>query len=143
VNRIEHGAKLVEAAGRAMNELLTSVASVASLMGEIASAGREQSAGIEQINKAIAQMDQVVQMNASLVEEATAAASSMASQADELARSVARFRIEEGETPATPALASAPVAARVSRQRPAAIASPEQKRRALRPAGDEAEWQEF
>ena len=67
-------------------------------MGEIASASTEQTSGIEQINKAIAQMDHVVQMNASLVEQATAAAASMATQAGDLARSVARFRVT-GEEP--------------------------------------------
>ena len=76
---------------------------VASIMAEIAAAGNEQSSGIEQINKAITQMDTVVQMNASLVEEATAAATSMASQAEELARSVAQFRVEDDGTAAAAA----------------------------------------
>jgi hypothetical protein len=64
-------------------------------MTEIAAASHEQSSGIEQINKAITQMDTVVQMNASLVEEATAAATSMASQATGLAQAVSQFRVEE------------------------------------------------
>jgi X-X-X-Leu-X-X-Gly heptad repeat protein len=95
VGRIEVGAKLVGEAGRTMDALVSSVRQVATIMTEIASASREQSSGIEQINKAITQMDTVVQMNASLVEEATAAATSMASQATGLAHSVAQFRVND------------------------------------------------
>lgn len=95
VNRIEAGAKLVDQAGRTMDELVSSVRKVAEIMTEIASASHEQSSGIEQINKAITQMDTVVQMNASLVEEATAAATSMANQATALARSVAEFQVAD------------------------------------------------
>src|SRR5262249_30052615 len=76
VQRIGRGTEQVQNAGEKISALVDTVQSVASIMGEISAAGREQSSGIEQINKAIAQMDQVVQMNASLVEEATAAASS-------------------------------------------------------------------
>ena len=78
VTRVEAGARLVEQAGKTMEELVGSVRKVATIMTEIAAASDEQSSGIEQINKAITQMDTVVQMNASLVEEATAAATSMA-----------------------------------------------------------------
>jgi methyl-accepting chemotaxis protein len=108
VKGIEQGAKLVEGAGTSMEQLVKSVSTVATLMGEIASAGKEQSAGIEQINKAITQMDQVVQMNASLVEEATAAATSMASQAEDLARSVARFRVTDDAREASPGALEGP-----------------------------------
>jgi methyl-accepting chemotaxis protein len=95
VSRVEAGARLVGEAGKTMEELVASVRRVASIMTEIAAASHEQSSGIEQINKAITQMDTVVQMNASLVEEATAAATSMASQATGLAHSVAQFRVED------------------------------------------------
>jgi methyl-accepting chemotaxis protein len=95
VGRIEAGAKLVDQAGRTMEELVGSVRKVAEIMTEIASASNEQSSGIEQINKAITQMDTVVQMNASLVEEATAAATSMANQAKALAHSVAQFQVSD------------------------------------------------
>ena len=94
VGSTDNGARLVENARVNMDELLGTAKEVSQLMGEIAAAGEEQASGIDQINKAIAQMDQVVQMNASLVEEATAAAGSMASKAAELAQSVARFRTD-------------------------------------------------
>jgi methyl-accepting chemotaxis protein len=108
VNHVETSAKLVEQAGRTINDLVESVKRVADIMIEIASASRQQSAGIEQINKAIAQMDAVVQLNASLVEEATAAATSMANQATGLVHAVAQFHL--GDAPAaakaaTPAIA--------------------------------------
>jgi methyl-accepting chemotaxis protein len=95
VGRIETGARLVEQAGKTIEELVVSVRKVAEIMTEIASASHEQSSGIEQINKAITQMDTVVQMNASLVEEATAAATSMASQATGLAHAVAQFQVRD------------------------------------------------
>jgi methyl-accepting chemotaxis protein len=107
VSRVEAGARLVEQAGKTMEELVASVRKVAQIMTEIAAASHEQSSGIEQINKAITQMDTVVQMNASLVEEATAAATSMASQATGLAHSVAQFRVEESSLAAVAPLAHA------------------------------------
>jgi methyl-accepting chemotaxis protein len=96
VGRVEAGARFVEQAGNNIGELVASVRQVAEIMTQIASASREQSSGIEEINKAITQMDTVVQMNASLVEQATAAATSIAGQAQALARAVALFRLEEG-----------------------------------------------
>jgi methyl-accepting chemotaxis protein len=144
VGRIEDGARLVETAGRTMEELVVAVKSVAAIMGDIASASDEQSAGIEQINKAIAQMEHVVQMNASLVEEATAAAASMAGQAGELTRSVARFRVNESADEAQPSKPIAPqraarrIAPAASTQAPAASA-----RKALPAVGKDEEWQEF
>jgi methyl-accepting chemotaxis protein len=97
VTRVEAGARLVEQAGKTMEELVAAVRKVAQIVTEIAAASHEQSSGIEQINNAINQMDTVVQMNASLVEQATAAATSMAGQADGLARAVAQFRVEGSE----------------------------------------------
>jgi methyl-accepting chemotaxis protein len=113
VNRVAAGAKLVGEAGRTMDELVGAVRKVAELMSSIATASHDQSAGIEQINKSIAQMDAVVQMNASLVQETTSAASNMADQATGLAYSVAQFQLENETTvdllttdePKTPALA--------------------------------------
>jgi methyl-accepting chemotaxis protein len=103
VSRVESGARLVQQAGQTMDELVVSVRKVAAIMTEIASASHQQSSGIDQINKAITQMDHVVQMNASLVEQATAAATSMAEQATGLAQVVAQFRVEGSAAPAAPA----------------------------------------
>jgi methyl-accepting chemotaxis protein len=93
VQKVQAGAGLVDAAGHAMVEVVSSVRKVSDLIAEIAAASQEQSAGIEQVNTAITQMDQVVQQNASLVEEASAATESMKEQAGALLRSVSRFRL--------------------------------------------------
>jgi methyl-accepting chemotaxis protein len=79
---------------------------VTDIMGEIASASSEQSTGIEQVNVAVTQMDEVTQQNAALVEQATAAAQSMADQADSLKAAVSIFKVESRSQPA-----GAPVAA--------------------------------
>jgi methyl-accepting chemotaxis protein len=140
VGRVEAGAKLVQQAGTTMDELVTSVRKVAAIMTEIASASHEQSSGIDQINKAITQMDHVVQMNASIVEEATAAATSMAEQATGLAHAVAQFRVDEtGARPeAPPTLSAAFVPAVATEPRPAV---PARREPALADGSDD--WKEF
>ncbi|GAB6846291.1 MULTISPECIES: methyl-accepting chemotaxis protein [Paraburkholderia] len=97
--KVEQGATLVGDARRTMQDAMESVTRVTSIMSEIEAAALEQSDGIEQINKAIAQIDEVTQHNAALVEEAAAAAKSLESQADVLRDAVAVFRLAEGERP--------------------------------------------
>ncbi|HEX8403769.1 MAG TPA: methyl-accepting chemotaxis protein, partial [Duganella sp.] len=70
---------------------------VTQIVGEIALASREQSEGIDQVNQAIAQMDQVTQQNAALVEEAAAATQSLQDQAGELAQTVSIFKIGDDD----------------------------------------------
>jgi methyl-accepting chemotaxis protein len=77
-----------------MDEIVGSVRRVTDIMGEITAASQEQTSGIEQINQAITQMDQVTQQNAALVEEASAAAQSLQEQAGTLVASVSIFKIE-------------------------------------------------
>ncbi|MDB5898305.1 MAG: hypothetical protein JWP41_1907 [Ramlibacter sp.] len=109
VAQVEAGVGLVTAAGRTMEGIVGAVQQVSGLVTEIAGASREQSSGIDQVNVAVAQIDQAVQHNASLVEEAAAATESMNEQAASLLRSVARFRLEAGEAPASgPARAGGP-----------------------------------
>jgi methyl-accepting chemotaxis protein len=142
VARVEAGARLVQQAGQTMDELVTSVRKVAAIMTEIASASHEQSSGIDQINKAITQMDHMVQMNASLVEQATAAATSMAEQATGLAHAVAQFRVQEGAAPA--AMPRAPALAEAAAPAPAAtraVARVERREPVLSDAADD--WKEF
>ena len=78
-----------------MQEIVTSVKRVTDIMSEITAASQEQSAGIEQVNTAITQMDEVTQQNAALVEEAAAAAESMEEQAGNLMQAVAVFRMAQ------------------------------------------------
>jgi len=93
VDHVAAGAQLVETAGSTMRPIVTEIASVNHIMGEISAASREQAAGIEQVNQTIVQMDGTTQQNAALVEEASAAARSLEEQAGQQTVSVARFRL--------------------------------------------------
>ncbi len=99
VGKVDHGSKLVVAAGSTMEEVVNSVKRVTDIMAEITAASQEQSSGIEQVNQAVGQMDQVTQQNAALVEEAAAAAESLQDQASNLAKIVSVFRINGVNTP--------------------------------------------
>ena len=133
VDRVEAGSKLVDQAGKTMEDVVTSIKRVARIMADISSASREQSAGIEQVSLAVSQMDEVTQQNAALVEEAAAAAESLEEQAFSLAQAVAVFRVD-GSGVATPRVAAAvPKADRRGGHKP---------RQAL-PASLDDEWEEF
>ena len=98
VDKVEAGTRLVDAAGQTMGEIVESVKKVSDLIAEIAAASHEQSSGIAQVNTAVTQMDQVVQQNATLVEEATAATESMKDQAGSLLQMVSRFKLGEQQS---------------------------------------------
>jgi methyl-accepting chemotaxis protein len=93
VQKVASGSMLVNQAGVTMNDIVAGVARVTDIMSEITAASSEQSAGIEQVNTAVVQMDQVTQQNAALVEEAAAAAAALREQADALAQLVGVFRL--------------------------------------------------
>ncbi|WP_144641667.1 methyl-accepting chemotaxis protein [Bordetella genomosp. 13] len=97
VSKVDVGSQQVERAGATMQEMLGSSQRVTDIMGEISAASEEQSSGIDQVNRAVSQMDEVTQQNAALVEEAAAAAGSLQEQAQRLAEAVAVFRINAGE----------------------------------------------
>lgn len=93
--KVAEGGALAHDAGQTMSELTQAVERVADIMGEIAAASTEQSKGIEQVNQSVAQMDEVTQQNAALVEEAAAASASLEDQGRALTESVALFRFEQ------------------------------------------------
>jgi methyl-accepting chemotaxis protein len=95
VEKVEAGAKLVGDAGTAMEDIVSQVRHVAELIGGISSAATEQTTGIGQVNDAVAQLDQVTQQNAALVEESAAAAESLKQQAARLAETVSVFRLAQ------------------------------------------------
>ncbi|XYJ09245.1 methyl-accepting chemotaxis protein [Telluria sp. B2] len=133
VEKVHHGAALVDQAGATMTEIVHSVSRVTDIMAEISAASQEQTAGIEQVNAAIAQMDQTTQQNAALVEEASAAAQSLQQEATTLARTVGAFRIAEAPLHAA---APAPKMAAPRLARPAARpAAAKPAARAAKPAG--------
>jgi methyl-accepting chemotaxis protein len=96
VGKVESGSRLVDEAGRTMEEIVVSVKRVTDIMAEITAASMEQSSGIEQVNQAVTQMDEATQQNAALVEEAAAAAESLEEQAQSLSEAVARFKVSGG-----------------------------------------------
>src|SRR5206468_650810 len=93
VQQVVAGTEQVDMAGRKMGDIVQAARKVSELIAEIATASAEQSSGIEQVNTAVMAMDQGVQQNASLVEEATAATESMKGQAAALLQTVSRFRL--------------------------------------------------
>jgi methyl-accepting chemotaxis protein len=97
VERVDAGSKLVNEAGTTMTDIVDSVRRVTDIMGEITSASQEQTSGIDQINMAISQMDQVTQQNAALVEEASAASEAMQEQAAKLALVVSVFQLDNAK----------------------------------------------
>ncbi|MBU5637868.1 cache domain-containing protein [Geomonas sp. Red69] len=102
VAKVQDGSRLVEEAGRTTQDIVTSIKRVTDIMAEISAASLEQSSGIEQVNTAITQMDDVTQQNAALVEEAAAAAESLEEQAQQLVAVVARFTLEQGQKTSSP-----------------------------------------
>ena len=118
---VDAGSKLVAEAGNTMAEIVASVQRVTDIMAEISLATQEQSSGIDQINQAIGQMDQVTQQNAALVEEAAAAAESLQEQSGQLAGVVSVFKLDGALAPAAQAKAAAPrrVVASAPPKRPA------------------------
>jgi uncharacterized phage infection (PIP) family protein YhgE len=121
-------------------------------MAEIMAASQEQTAGIEQVNQAVGQMDQVTQQNAALVEEAAAAAQSLQEQADKLAKEVSVFRVDGSQRHAVPGDRPAQAkAAAVAAASPIRLNSPRASRAvstaASRPvqaaASAGGDWEEF
>ena len=103
VGQVDHGARLVDQAGVTMHENVAGVKKITDIISEITAASQEQRTGIEQIHQTIAQMDQVTQQNAALVEEAATAAESLHDQANNLARAVSVFKLDTDMRLALPA----------------------------------------
>jgi len=93
VGKVEEGSAQVDSAGKTMEEIVASVRRVTDIMGEISAASHEQTAGIEQVNQAVTQMDQMTQQNAALVEESAAATGALQAQAKALAEVVSVFKL--------------------------------------------------
>ncbi|MCC7595944.1 HAMP domain-containing protein [Janthinobacterium sp. FW305-129] len=100
VERVDAGARLVDTAGATMRDIVASVHRVTDIMGEISMASGEQLSGIEQVNAAIVQMEQVTQQNAALVEQASTAAASMQQRATLLSGTVGIFKLSRDQLPA-------------------------------------------
>jgi methyl-accepting chemotaxis protein len=158
VDKVDAGSKLVASAGATMDDIVVSVRSVTDIMAEITAASQEQSAGIEQVNIAIGQMEQVTQQNAALVEEAAAAAGALQDQAARLAEVVSVFRTNASQAPAlaapqrvAPRAAPSPAArlsgtgSRIAAVPKRVVAAKPASRTAPRPpvTTEGGEWEEF
>ncbi|MDD4907008.1 MAG: methyl-accepting chemotaxis protein, partial [Methylobacter tundripaludum] len=108
VEKVEDGTKLVAQAGKTMEEIVGAIRGVTVIMSEISAASMEQTSGIEQVNQAIGQMDDVTQQNAALVEQAAAAAESLEEQTQNLAVTVGHFKLD-GKPPSAGAVNAEPV----------------------------------
>ncbi|PVM91501.1 methyl-accepting chemotaxis protein, partial [Caulobacter endophyticus] len=106
--QVEAGVSLVGQTGEALRAIVDQVASIDALVGEIAASAQEQSTGLHQVNVAVNQMDQVVQQNAAMVEEATAATHSLKGEAGELAVQVGRFKVAGAAVAASAPRAATP-----------------------------------
>jgi methyl-accepting chemotaxis protein len=162
VEKVETGARLVGVAGTAIDELVSSVNRVSDIIGEISSAAVEQSRGISEVNTSVAELDQMTQQNAALVEQGAAAAASMRSQTELLISAVSAFQLGDAPRassaspasysppPSRPAPAAHEAAAKQvlahaakpapasARPAPAPLASP-----APKAAADDSDWETF
>ena len=94
-SQVQGGVELVNRAGTALAEIVDSINQVATIVADIANASNEQATGIEQVNKALTQMDEVTQQNSALVEENAATAKTLDEQAHAMSDRIAFFRVEE------------------------------------------------
>ncbi|MDZ4841112.1 MAG: methyl-accepting chemotaxis protein, partial [Hyphomicrobium aestuarii] len=163
VAKVDEGTKLVDESGKTLEEIVNAVKKVTDIVAEIAAASREQSTGIEQVNKAVMQMDETTQQNAALVEEAAAASQAIVEQAQALNDMMSRYTVSgEEATTATPVAKGASAERRTAAARPwtkpAGKAAPEAasgKTRAVAQSGsasrkaaagggsDDGGWKEF
>jgi methyl-accepting chemotaxis protein len=120
VAKVEEGSKLVDQSGQTLAEIVSAVKKVTDIVAEIAAASREQSAGIEQVNKAVIQMDATTQQNAALVEQTTAASLGILEHAEALSALIARYQLNESARPAT----ARPPMAQSAAARPPAVRPP-------------------
>ncbi|MGZ5059159.1 MAG: methyl-accepting chemotaxis protein, partial [Methylobacter sp.] len=135
VEKVEDGTKLVARAGKTMEEIVSAIRGVTVIMSEIRTASFEQTSGIEQVNQAIGQMDEVTQQNAALVEQAAAAAESLEEQAQNLSVTVGRFTVDN--VPVSPQVSS-PVMPKVSKS---SVSTVRAKPQLQTVSGDD--WEEF
>jgi len=145
VEKVDAGSKLVDQAGQTMHEIVTSVKHVADIMNEITAASQEQSSGIEEVNRAIAQMDEMTQQNAALVEQAAAAAGSMQEQSVSLTRAVGVFKLGAAGVQTAPAVVAPKphTMAKVAAPRPPVPAARQVATVRPQAGGSGDEWEEF
>ena len=146
VGQVEEGTRLVDACGETLSGIVSAVAKVGDIVAGIAAASQEQAAGIEEVNTAVTQMDQMTQQNAALVEEAAATSQSVGEQASELNELVGFFQVADASAKTRPAPTERRSNARpwTQPQAVAATAAPAQPAKAANASsGNDNEWEEF
>ena len=150
VEKVDEGSKLVDESGDTLEEIVNAVKKVSDIIAEIAAAGQEQSSGIEQVNKAVMQMDEMTQQNAALVEEAASASESMEEQAKSLQQLISFFNIgeEEEQTSTLQRKMRKPAKPQVQAQttrnvRQAPVTRKPSIKKSAAPKTDENDWDEF
>ena len=159
--QVKTGATLVNQTGGSLGEIVGAIKKVSDIVAEIAAASREQATGLDQINTAVGQMDEITQRNAALVEETTAAAQSLNNLAHQLAELVSFFKTDASApimVSAPPPVAAKPAAAKVAAPAPKAQPKPATAKAAASPAkpapqaqmaaatpkpATDEDWQEF
>jgi methyl-accepting chemotaxis protein len=144
VSKIENGNVLVNQSGETMEKVVTSIKRVNDIMSEIAAASSEQATGIDEVGKAITQMDEVTQQNAALVEEAAAAAESLQSQAVQLTERVASFKMDDSQQGHQQTIASSKaLSSPVPRARKLKQRAPVAQKKIKAASPQEDEWESF
>jgi len=147
--KVHNGTALVDQTGKSLAEIVDSVKKVTDIVAEIAAASAEQSAGIDQVNHAVLQMDEMTQQNAALVEEAAAAARAMQEQAAELTQQVGFFQLDETMSHVAPSVTTraktvaAEAEAVFAAVRSAPMASPAKPAQRAAETADAGAWKEF
>ncbi|MEO5337025.1 MAG: methyl-accepting chemotaxis protein [Magnetospirillum sp. WYHS-4] len=147
-HQVKQGVDLVNGVGRKLGDIVVQVKKVTDIVAEIASASREQAIGLDEINQAMSQMDDMTQRNAALVEETSASAESLKHQAEELVRMVAFFDADHVGAASTPAPAPKPVLAAPPKKAAAPLPPAKPAAAAAKPAAasvakTDDEWEEF
>jgi methyl-accepting chemotaxis protein len=126
-NQVKDGVDLVNKAGTALSEIVESIKKVADIVSDIAAASAEQAAGIEQVNKALTQMDEVTQQNSALVEENAATAKTLEQQSRAMDEEVGVFRLDESDKNARLSVPNRAPAAKAAEPKGAGAKAPELK----------------
>ena len=143
VDKVETGNTLVAQAGKTMSEIVTAIKRVTDIMAEIAAASAEQSTGIEEVNGAVSQMDEMTQQNAALVEEAAAAAESLLDQAAAMTEAVGIFKFDHASQRPALAAPTARAASLPSRSENMPRSERTQRQALPRASSHDDEWEQF
>ena len=144
--QVEHGVQLVAETGQSLERIITQVAQINRVVCDIAAGSQEQSTGLQQVNTAINQMDQVTQRNAAMVEEFTAASHALSQEADHLSQLLGQFQVGQPATPSRPAPTLVPrTATKTSQTAPKVTLGRHMASAVRKPEPEEAEhcWQDF